>query len=219
MPIKIHYIATVVLVIPALLLSSCDVSNPTPEPRPVGLTVESLSTLTLTPGEPPIDELPSNTPIAAAPSEAAPQESATPLIGVTPRPTAIPFFTPLPVTPTTPPTATPEFAAAAGGPLVIDNVQFVDALRDPTRENGAIATLSVEFYGGLPPFTILDEGLTAISGEPQGTFERGGIDLFWMHYPAETTCEAVLPRRVAINSADGQTVEFEFWIERVICSN
>ena len=216
MPIKLRHIATVALVIPALLLSSCDGSNPTPEPRPIGQTVESLPTITVTPGEPPSEELPTITPVGVKPM---PQESATALIGVTPRPTAIPFFTPLPVTPTTPPTATPELAVAAGGALVIDNVQFVDALRDPTRENGAIATLSVEFYGGLPPYTILDEDETVISGEPHGNFERGGIDLFWMHYPAETTCEAVLPRRVGIISADGQTVEFEFWIERVICSN
>lgn len=191
-----------------LALAACSPGATDSELAPVGVTLETAPTSGLVPVQSatatPADEL--NT-------------AATPLIGVTPRPTALPFFTPLPATATPPATPTPELGAAAGGPLVIDNVLFVDAVRDPTRNNGAIATLSVEFYGGAPPYTVLDESQPAITAHPFGRFERGGREMFWIHYNAPTTCDAALPRRVGIVSSDGQTAELEFWIDRVACSN
>ena len=134
-------------------------------------------------------------PTSTETTEAIPTETATP----TPTETA----TRAAVIPTDTPAA----------PLVADGAIFVSAKRDPADTSYALVTMSVEFSGGVGPYTVYDAGLPLTTSDPRGSFERGGRQMFWIHYgPIRWRCGAVLPGEGVIDSSDGQRSSFDFFV-------
>jgi len=98
-------------------------------------------------------------------------------------------------------------------PLVADGAVFVSAVRDPADSSYGLVTMSVEFSGGVGPYTVFDAGLPLTTSDPQGSFERGGRQMFWIHYgPIRWRCGTALPGQGVIESKDGQRSSFDFFV-------
>jgi hypothetical protein len=98
------------------------------------------------------------------------------------------------------PTPTPE-TPTAQTPLTITNVLLVGVERDPSRPNGAIAKIQIEFTGGQGPFKFFDENIEQ---------EHNPVD-------ALTACGATLVHTVRVDSADGQTDSQAYYFSPVNC--
>ncbi len=144
-----------------------------------------------------------------------PSGTAVPLNNAQPTASATPPASPAPVTPTPghtptptstsklPPTPTqrPVVVPNAGGPLNITNVPLVSVQRDPSRTNGAIAKIKIEFTGGRSPYTYYEEGVRQ-RGNPVN---------------ALTACGATLVHTVRVDSADGQTDSQSYYFDPIVC--
>lgn len=107
------------------------------------------------------------------------------------------------------PSVTPALAA----PLIADGAVFVSVERDPADTSYGFVTMSVEFSGGSAPYTVYDAGLPLTTSNPQGSFERGGRQMFWIHYgPIRWRCGSALPGQGVIESNDGQRDGFDFFV-------
>jgi hypothetical protein len=126
-----------------------------------------------------------------------PTQSQAPLIDITLRPSETVTATPAE---TETPTPTPE-TPTAQTPLTITNVLLVGVERDPSRPNGAIAKIQIEFTGGQGPFKFFDENIEQ---------EHNPVD-------ALTACGATLVHTVRVDSADGQTDSQAYYFSPVNC--
>jgi LysM repeat protein len=100
------------------------------------------------------------------------------------------------ITPTSTPTAT-----AIPNPLQINGLTLVSVQRDPDRPNGAIASLFIDFSGGLAPYTIYNDNVPQTSNPIQILTECGGT----------------LIHTLRVLSADGQSVERPYYYSPVVC--
>jgi LysM repeat protein len=111
--------------------------------------------------------------LPTAPPSPAPTETATP----------IPTETPIPET------------------LAILHVVLESVERDPSRPNGAVAIIRIEFAGGAPPFTFSDEGVVQ-PGNPIRVL---------------ADCDGALIHTVRLDSADGQVAVKSYYFSPITC--
>lgn len=168
--------------------------------------------------------------VAGIPSSTgSPAVILTPVFTTTPRPTLteLPTTTrlPLPTTikatppaivtatagPLTPgpgrPTASSPQSAPSGkgGPLTYRGVTLIGVQRIAGTPNDALATLSVEFSGGVAPYKVSEnEGAVTGGPQPTGTFVADGKTWLYIHFTQRTSCGASLTATVTVTSSDGQ---------------
>ncbi|MBM4424761.1 MAG: hypothetical protein FJ030_15475 [Chloroflexi bacterium] len=157
---------------------------------------------------------------------AEPSATPAPVFTDTPEPTPAPSATPTPIIAVTlpRPTATsgsgggggvrtPTSPPSSGGPITVRRVSFVSAGRVGTG-NDAMATLSIEFTGGVAPFTITGDGIGApITKGITGTYADAGITYQYVHFDRITSCGAQVPGNARIQDAAGQSVSFNYFVE------
>ncbi|MEK7327858.1 MAG: hypothetical protein AAB217_21645, partial [Chloroflexota bacterium] len=140
--------------------------------------------------------LPSETPLPSEAASPAPTDTATSPPADTPLPTAtetalirlvLPTTVPAPVFTSTPRpparTATPTSPPSAG-PIAFRGVQLASVARDPARPpDGSLVTLSVEFAGSRPPFSVKHDGqsMTA-NANSDGKFENAGVNYTFIFF-------------------------------------
>lgn len=128
-------------------------------------------------------------------------------------PVAAPFNPPAPTS--TPPPAEPSSA----GPIKFRGVRFVSAVRDPSRPpEGAIDTLSVEFSGSRPPFTVKhDEMVGSSNPNGDGTFDDAGVIYTFIYFQIRKTCGGPIPGTVTVVGGDGQSFTQAYYIGSSSC--
>lgn len=172
--------ATLVVLLAAILACNFPGFGPSPL-RPTATPTSTFVPIgggNGTPGRPPTQTLPPLIDITLRPSEAM---------------TATPAETDTPTPSPEPPTAET--------PLNITNVLLVGVERDPSRSNGAIAKIRIEFTGGQAPFKFYDENIEQ---------QDNPVD-------ALTSCGATLVHTVRVDSADGQTDSQAYYFSPVNC--
>ena len=124
----------------------------------------------------------------------------------------------------TKPKATPSPTGAIGdapaAPIRFRRVSFVSAQPDPARPpDGSFTTLSVEFTGSRPPFTVKHDGLV---GNPNpngnGTFDDAGIIYTYIHFTLLKTCGGPIVGAVSVTGGDGQAFTTDYYVDRAPCS-
>jgi len=124
---------------------------------------------------------------------------------------------PIPEAPTAAATPTPgDDPFAFHGPLSIVRVAFQYATRDDTRPNGAIAYIEVLFSGGQAPFTVVNDGITVLTGGIP-TRSQGNPNQYWLLFPVASGCDAQFPATVTLQSADGQSASQQYFVSGVKC--
>jgi hypothetical protein len=218
-------LAGLVLILATLSCSSGG-GQPTPFPT-AGITVQAfphveITTPTFTPA--PTDTatftpLPPTETFTPLPTDTPTLEpTATALIQVKP-PTAtqkavIP--TQPPVVKTSPPTNT---QAASAGPIVFRAVQFVSAKPDSSRENGSFTTLSVEFAGSRPPFSVKHDNLVGSTNpNGDGKFENAGVNYTFIYFTILKTCGGPIVGTITVTGGDGQSFTTAYYVDKAPCS-
>ena len=114
----------------------------------------------------------------------------------------------VPVLPTAPPSPTPpetETPIPTETPihetLVILHVVLESVERDPSRLNGAVAVIRVEFVGGAPPYTFSDEGVVQLENPIRVLAD----------------CDGALIHTVRLDSADGQVAVKSYYFSPILC--
>lgn len=118
------------------------------------------------------------------------------------------------------PTGTPTSTPLPGGPMVFGKVQFISAVRDPTRApNGSIATLTVEFSGSRPPYEVRHDGVVVLAASNgDGTFERDGLIYTFIHFNINKACGGNIVGTVSVTGGDNQTVTHDYYIADAPCT-
>lgn len=101
-------------------------------------------------------------------------------------------------------TATPEATATftpIPPPLQILSITIAGVVRDSSAPDKAIVSVKVEVAGGLPPYTIFEDGALK-SGNP---------------YPAVTQCDGTLVHTVQVVAADGQGAQQAYFFSPIVC--
>jgi len=214
----------------ALLLAAC---TPSPTAFPTaGVTVQAFPNVEI------------STPSATPTETAAPAPTDTPTLEATATPTDTPLPTDTPVPPTLTnttlapqpiqptatkrivvtnpprPKATNTAAPPSAGPITFRAVQFVRAVPDPARPpDGSLDTLSVEFAGSRPPFTLKHDG-QAVTTNPNGDgkFENAGVNYTFIYFTIAKTCGGQLVGTVTVAGGDGQTFTHDYFIANAPCS-
>lgn len=207
----------------AALLAACS-GQPTPFPT-VGVTVQPFPnveiilpsstpapTLTPTPTDTP---LPTDTPTLPPTDTPTPAPTATAIIQLAPPTATFPAATRRP-TRTPASTATPPPAAA---PIRFRSVKFVSSQLDTSRPpNGSIDTLSVEFTGSRPPFTVKhDNQVGGNNPNGDGKFDDSGVTYTFIHFRIARTCGGVIVGTVTVTGGDGQTFTHDYYIPDSRC--
>jgi hypothetical protein len=99
------------------------------------------------------------------------------------------------------PGQTPTRRPAAIRPLTVTNIQLVGVERDPTRENGAIASIQVVFSGGRAPYAIFHDDTL----QPNNPFK------------VLTLCHGTLVHTIRVTSGDKQVVTKQYYLSPVDC--
>ena len=176
-----------ILILIGLLSSTCSLTNtplpPTRTPRPT-ITATFAAT-----------EVPSPTELSTDP----PNLSAT--VGgpgstqtVTPTSTSVQLNTPTP-------TRRPVIVRPTLAPLTISNILLIKVDRDPTRENGAIASLQVVYSGGRAPYTIFHDDTL----QPNNPFQ------------VLTVCQGTLVHTLRVTSGDKQAITKQYYLSPIDC--
>lgn len=193
-----------------VLLAACAESTATVPS--VGVTLEAIPaefylTATALPTEPPPTATPEPTPEAPAPTETA-------IIRLAP-PTAPPVIAPVVVPTATAVPAEPPPAA----PIKFFRVRFVSAVHDQTRPpNGSINTMSVEFTGSRPPFSVRhDEMVGAVNANGDGTFIDSGATYTFIFFQVKRTCGGPIPGTVTVIGGDGQSFTQAYYVNESSC--
>jgi len=103
--------------------------------------------------------------------------------------------------------------------LTVRWVQLRRVRRDPSRDNGAIATVAVQFRGGTGSVSVQHyvtvNGSTALRGLPvTGIYVNAGEAELWndIEVDVPATCSANLQDQLTITSGITQQVHVGFWI-------
>jgi hypothetical protein len=100
------------------------------------------------------------------------------------------------------PSATPApTATSVANPLYIKGINLISVQADPSRANGATATLFIDFSGGVAPYTIYNDNQPQ-AGNP---------------FTILTDCGGTLLHTLRVLSADGQSVEYPYYYSPVVC--
>jgi hypothetical protein len=226
------YSILIILVCAAL---ACSLGNPAPTPLPTaGVTVEAFPQIEILAASETPTPIPTATP--------SPTLTAVPTLTPTLPPTDTPSLTPtLTLTSTAlihlaSPTATlraatakpkptntsapTNTAAAPAAPLIYRGVSFVSARLDPARPpDGSFTTLSVEFAGSRPPYTIVHDHLVSVSNpNGNGTFENAGVVYTYIHFTILKTCGGPIVATLTLIGGDGQQVTGGYWIDQAPCT-
>ncbi|MBI3242455.1 MAG: hypothetical protein HYZ49_09200 [Chloroflexi bacterium] len=176
--------------------------------------------------------LPSDTPLPTDTALPIPTDTATLLPADTPPPTAtetaiirliLPTTVPAPVFTNTPRpparTATPTSPPSAG-PIAFRGVQLAAVARDPARPpDGSLVTLSVEFAGSRPPFSVKHDGQTMIvNANGDGKFENAGVNYTFIFFTIAKTCGGVITGTVSVTGGDGQTFTHDYYVPDAPCN-
>jgi hypothetical protein len=203
------------------LLAACG-GQPTAFPT-AGVTVQAFPHVEVI--------LPSATPLPTDTVAPIPTDTATLPPTDTPPPTAtetaiirlvLPTTVPAPVFTSTPRpparTATPTSPPSAG-PITFRGVQLASVARDPARPpDGSLVTLSVEFAGSRPPFSVKHDGqpmTTNANGD--GKFENAGVNYTYIHFTIAKTCGGVITGTVSVTGGDGQSFTHDYFIADAPC--
>ena len=92
-------------------------------------------------------------------------------------------------------------ATAIPNPLRINGITLISVQTDGSRPNGAIATLFLDFSGGLAPYTLYNDNQPQL-GNP---------------FAVLTECNGTLLHTLRVLSADGQSVEYPYYYSPVVC--
>ncbi len=220
---------SIVLIILSLIATACGNSGPTPFPT-VGVTVQAFphveiivpteTPVTPSPTTPPSETpLPSNTP---APTDTAvPTLTATALIQLAPPTATTVFVQPTQFRPTKTPVPSPTVPPPAG-PLTlrVPPVSFVGAQLDPSRPpDGSLTTLSLEFSGSRPPYSVTHDGELVVSNSNgDGQFENSGVKYTYIHFTIPKTCGGHVFGTIYLQGGDGQSITNGYWIDDAPCS-
>ena len=84
----------------------------------------------------------------------------------------------------------------------------------PSEEGKIIATLALEFRGGVAPFTFLHEG---VETNYAGPFVRtdNGIEYTDIDFELKVVCGGPIIASVELRSADGQTATFIYAVSTI----
>lgn len=167
---------------------------------------------------------PNNDDVTANPATAQPTPSppggptATALIELV-VPSATPQITvqPLPASPTAPPSATAVAPDASGGQLNLLRVGLVRVARVSEGSDQAIATLTLEFSGGQPPYTLRHSDQTVYTGDAMGSFVRDGLAQAWIEFDLATSCGFSLVGGVTLIDSAGEQASLDYFIDRANC--
>ena len=102
------------------------------------------------------------------------------------------------------------------GPLSIVRVAFQYAIRDDTRPNGATAYIEVLFSGGQAPFTVVNDGVTVLTGGIPNR-SQSNPNQYWLLFPVVSGCDAQFPAAATLQSADGQSASQQYFVGGVKC--
>lgn len=216
----------------AVFLASCG-GRPTAFPT-AGVTVQAFphvevftATATIVPTEaptftplPPTDTpLPTDTPV--------PTLTATALIQLAPPTATIGFVQPTGPRPTrtTPPgtgvqSNAPTTPAPQAAAIRFRSVQFVSAQHDASRPpDGSITTLSVEFTGSRPPFTIKHDNLTGgYNSNGDGQFDDSSVIYTFIYFRVLRTCGGTVVGTITVTGGDGQAFTHDYFVPDAPCS-
>jgi hypothetical protein len=216
------------LLIAILPISACGGGAPTPFPT-AGVTVQPFPNVEIIlPSSTPVPTftpLPSDTPLPTSTSTSLPTATpwptltATPLIQLAPPTATFPRAPTARPTRTSAPTATPPPAAA---PIRFHGeqfVKFVSAEYDPARPpNGSFDTLSVEFTGSRPPFTVKHDGQVVVSASNgDGKFDDSGVIYTFIHFRIARMCGGAIVGTVTIIGGDGQSITQAYYVPDSQC--
>jgi hypothetical protein len=98
-------------------------------------------------------------------------------------------------------------------------VQLVSVVRDPARPpDGSLVTLSVEFAGSGPPFSVKHDGqpVTA-NANGDGKFENAGVNYTYIHFTIAKTCGGVIVGTASVTGGDGQSFTHSYFIADASC--
>ena len=208
----------------ASLLAACG-GSPSAFPT-AGVTVQAFPHVEVV--------LPSDTPLPTETALPIPTDTATlplPAPTDTPPPTAtetaiirlvLPTTAPAPVSTSTPrppaKTATPTSPPSAG-PIAFRSVQLASVARDPVRPpDGSLVTLSVEFAGSRPLFTVKHDGQPmTVNANGDGKFESAGVNYTYIHFTIAKTCGGVITGTVSVTGGDGQSFTHDYYIPDASC--
>ncbi|HKZ68530.1 MAG TPA: hypothetical protein VJ020_00520, partial [Anaerolineales bacterium] len=145
--------------------------------------------------------------------------TASPIIQLAPPTATSPFVQPTQprATRTPPPTATSPAPIAA---IRFRKVSFVSARLDPARPpDGSLTTLSVEFTGSRPPFTVRHDNLVGgYNANGDGQFDDSGIIYTFIHFTVLKTCGATVVGTVTVTGGDGQSFTHDYYVPEAPCS-
>jgi hypothetical protein len=211
-----------------LLLAACG-GDPTPFPT-VGVTVQAFphveiftATSTDTPTATPLP--PTETPLPPTetplPTETpVPTFTATALIQLAPPTATTGFVQPTLPRATRPPPATPTSPPPPAAAIRFRSVQFVSAQHDQNRPpNGSITTLSIEFTGSRPPFTLkLDDLVGSYNVNGDGQFDDSSIIYTFIFFRALKTCGGPIVGAITVTGGDGQAFTHDYFVPSAPCS-
>ncbi len=124
---------------------------------------------------------------------------------------------PLPEAPTEAATAaSSDDPFAFRGPLSIVSVSFQYAVRDESRPNGASAYVQVLFSGGQAPFTVVNDGVTVLTGGVP-TRAQTNPNQYWLVFRVLSNCDAQFPATITLQSTDGQSASQPYFVGGVKC--
>ena len=110
---------------------------------------------------------------------------------------------------------------ASGGPIIFRDppvVSIVSATRINDAGDAAL-TLSVEFRGGSPSFTISGDGISVPQAHGiTGTFSSAGFDWNFVHFEASGKCGGGFPASITVTDSSGQSASSPYFISSVPCS-
>jgi len=84
---------------------------------------------------------------------------------------------------------------------VITNILLIGIERDPTRDQGAIASIQVVYSGGLAPYTIFHDDTL----QPDNPFK------------VLTVCGGTIVHTIHVISGDGQTLTKKYFFGDIPC--
>jgi SH3-like domain-containing protein len=113
----------------------------------------------------------------------------------------------------------PGPGAPLGGPLVIRQIAFSHAVRDPARAGGAIVTMRIEFTGGSGPFTISSDGFVKATGLTPATRPEGSAVVGSLTFTEVSECSGTMVHTVTLTAASGQSVTQGYYVSPVVCPN
>ncbi|MEK7324882.1 MAG: hypothetical protein AAB217_06450, partial [Chloroflexota bacterium] len=83
---------------------------------------------------------------------------------------------------------------------------------------GSLVTLSVEFAGSGPPFSVKHDGQSmTVNANGDGKFENAGVNYTFIFFTIAKTCGGVITGTVSVTGGDGQSFTHDYYIPDAPC--